>query len=156
MIIFEKNIKYFGSYSTFDCEKNMEDFFVCDCTFDTVFELINSKEEINYQQMVEIINKKFSDHLLFDFFEVSIIICKESFLYYRKIRKSDFASMKCFMHLFKIDGFFIGVCSICLIKDILKNPEIFNHFKLVDKSRSNGIYLYLQLPIRTDDSNDSS
>ena len=156
MIKFQKIIKYFGGYSSFDCEKKMEDFFVCDCTFDIVFKLLNSEEEINYHELIEIIKMKFPDHLLFDFFEASIIICKNTFLYYRKIRESNFSSEKCCVHLFKIDGFFIGVCIICLMKDVMKNSEIFNHFKLQDKFRSNGTYLYMQLPIRTDDGNEFS
>ena len=156
MIKFQKIVKYFGGYSSFDCEKKMEDFFICDCTFDTVFELLYSVEEINYHEMVEIIKKKFPDHLFFDFFEASIITCKETFLYYRKIRKSDFSSEKCCVHLFKIDGFFIGVCTICFMKDVMKNSDFFNHFKLLDKFRSNGTYLYMQLPIRRDDGDEFS
>ena len=155
MILFRKKIKYFGGYSSVDCEKKMEDFFACNCTFDNLFKLLHSEEEINYHEMVEIIKIKFPDHLIFDFFEVSILMCKETFLYYRKIRNSDFSSEKCCVHLFKIDGFVIGVCVICLMKDIMKNSMIFfNHFKLIDKFRSNGTYLYMQLPIRTDDGDD--
>ena len=152
MIKFQKIIKYFGGYSSFDCQKKMEDFFVCHCTFDIIFKLLNSEEEINYHELTEIIKKKFPNHLFFDFFEASIITCKDTFLYYRKVRKSNFSSEKCCVHLFKIDGFFIGVCSICLMKDVMKNSsESFNHFKLQDKFRSNGTYIYMQLPIRTDD-----
>ena len=152
MIKFRKIIKYFGGYSSFDCEKTMEDFFVCHCTFDIVFKLLNSEEEINYHELTEKIKKEFPNHLFFDFLETSIITCKETFLYYRKVRRSNFSTEKCYVHLFKIDGFFIGVCSICLMKDVMKNSdENFNHFKLKNKFRSNGTYIYMQLPIRTDE-----
>ena len=157
MIKFRKIIKYFGGYSSFDYEKKMEDFFVCDCTFDIVFKFLNSEIEINYHKLIELIKKEFPDHLYFDFFESSIITCKETFLYYRQIRKSDFSSEKCCVNLFKIDGFFIGVCVICLMKDVMKNcRESFNHFMLQHKSRSNGTYLFMQLPVRTDDWNELS
>ena len=156
MITFRKEIKYLGGYSSFDCEKKMEDFFICDCAFDTVYNFLYIEKEINYDEFEEKIKKKFPDHLLFDFFETSIIVCKESFLFYRKIRKSDFSSEKCCVNLFKIDGFFIGVCTICFMKEVMKNSEPFNHFKLQDQFRSNGTYLYMQLPIRTDDWNEFS
>ena len=151
MIKFEKIIKFYNGYSGFDTQKKMEDFFVCDCVFDSVFRKLFSCDEINYSELIVTIKKKFSDHLFFDFFESSIIICKNTFFYYRKIRGDDFVKEKCCVNLFKVDGYFVGVCVICFMKDVMKNSNILNHFKLDDRFRSNGTYLYMQLPIRTDD-----
>lgn len=155
MIRFQKIIKFYNGYVSFDSEKKMKDFFVCDCVFDCLFKKLSSKNEINYDELVAVVKKKYSDHLFFDFFESSIMICKSTFFYYRKIRKDDFVKEKCCVNLFKIDGYFIGVCVICFMKDVMKS-DILNHFKLDDRFRSNGTYLYMQLPIRTDNGNVNS
>ena len=76
-------------------------------------------------------------------------MCKYSFLYYRKIRKSNFTKENCCPEFLKIDV--IVVCLICLMKDIIFNLDLnfLTHFRLVDRFRNNGLYLYMQLPIRT-------
>ena len=149
MIQYNKIIETFGS-------GKIEDFFVCDCIFDDLLMFMLSIEKITYNEIISKLQEKRPNGFLFlNFYDSSILICKNSFLHYRKIRKSNFVNERCCPEFLKINGEVIVVCLICLIKDIIVNLNLnfFKHFRLVDRFRSNGLYLYMQLPIRTYDEN---
>ena len=150
MIQYNKIIQTFGS-------GKIEDFFVCNCIFDDLLVLISSPGEISYNDIIsKLIEEKRSDGILFlKFYDTSILICENSFNYYTKIRKNNFVSEKCCPDFLKINGQYISVCVICFMKDIVSNLHLnfFEHFRLVDKQRLNGLFLYLQLPIITYDEN---
>ena len=144
MIQFNKIIKKIND--------KIEDFFVCDCLIDGLFSFLVSIEEITYNDIIsKLKEKKPADFLFFNLFSISILMCKCSFLHYRKIRKDNFVKVSCCPEFFKIDGEYTTVCRICLAKDIVTNSNLnfFTHFRLVVRFRKNGIYLYMQLPIRT-------
>ena len=145
MIQFDKIIKTFG-------DGKIEDFFVCDCVFDDMLSFLLSDEKITYNDIISKLQEKKPNGFLFlNFYDASILMCKYSFLYYRKIRKNNFTKKNCCPEFLKIDGEIIVVCLICLMKDIIVNLDLnfLTHFRLVDQFRSNGLYLYMQLPIRT-------
>lgn len=149
MIQFNKIIERFTN-------GKIEDFFVCDCVFDDLFSFLFSIEKMTYNDITSKLQEKNPNGFLFlNFYDASILMCKYSFLYYRKIRKNNFVKEGCCPEFLKIDGEVTVVCYICLLKDILVNLNLdfFTHFKLVDRFRSNGLYLYLQLPIRTSTEN---
>ena len=130
----------------------IEDFFVCDCLLDDVLFFLLSVEDITYNDIISKLQEKRPNGFLFlNFYDASIFMCKDSFLYYRKIRKNNFVKEGCCPEFLKIDGEVIVVCIICLMKDILVNLDLnfLTRFRLVDRFRSNGLYLYMQLPIRT-------
>ena len=144
MIQFNKIIKTFA-------DGKIEDFFVCDCVFDDILSFLLSNEKITYNDIISKLEKKKPNGFLFlNFYDASILMCKYSFLYYRKIRKSNFTKKNCCPEFLKIDGEIIVVCLICLMKDIIVNLDLkfLTHFRLVDRFRTNGLYLYMQLPIR--------
>ena len=145
MIQFNKIIRYNNN-------SKIEDFFVCDCVFDDVLSFLVSIEKITYNDIISKLQEKNPNGFLFlNFYDASIFMCKYSFLYYRKIRKNNFVKESCCPEFLKIDGEVTVVCLICLIRDIVVNLNLnfFTHFRLVDRFRSNGLYLYMQLPIRT-------
>ena len=130
----------------------IEDFFVCNCIFDDLLSFLLSIEKITYNDIIlKLEEKKPNGFLFLHFYDASILMCGCSFLYYRKIRKNNFLKESCCPEFLKIDGEVIHVCLICLIRDIVVNSNlnVFKHFRLVDRFRSNGLYLYMQLPIRT-------
>ena len=144
MIQFNKIIEKFNG--------KMEDFFVCDCLFEDLFSFMVSDERITYNDIILKLQEKRSKGFLFlNMFSSLILICKNSFLYYREIRKNNFVKESCCPEVLITDGEITPVCYICLMKDIVINLHLdfFKHFRLVDHFRSNGLYLYLQLPIRT-------
>ena len=145
MIQFSKIIKR-------SINSKIEDFFVCDCVLDYVCFFLSSTEKITYDDIISKLQKKRPNGFLFlNFYDASILMCKYSFLYYRKIRKNNFVKEGCCPEFLKIDGEVTTVCLICLMKDIVANSNLkfLTHFRLVDRFRSNGLYLYMQLPIRT-------
>ena len=145
MIQFNKIIKR-------SINSKIEDFFVCDCVFDDVLYFLLSIEKITYNEIISKLQEKRPNGFLFlNFYDVSILMCKYSFLYYRKIRKNNFVKESCCPEFLKIDGEVTVVCLICLMKDIVVNSDLnfLTHFRLVDRFRSNGLYLYMQLPIRS-------
>ena len=130
----------------------IEDFFVCDCVLDDVLFFLLSIEKITYNEIISKLQEERPMGFLFlNFYDASILMCKYSFLYYRKIRKNNFVKESCCPEFLKIDGEVTAVCLICLMKDIVVNVDqnFLTHFRLVDRFRSNGLYLYMQLPIRT-------
>ena len=130
----------------------IEDFFVCHCVFEDLLSFILSIEKITYNDIISKLQEKRPSGFLFlNFYDASILMCKYSFSYYRKIRKNNFVKESCCPEFLKIDGEVIAVCIICLMKDIFVNLDLnfLTHFRLVDRFRSNGLYLYMQLPIRT-------
>ena len=147
MIQYNKIIQTFGT-------GKIEDFFVCNCIFDDLLILISSPEKISYNDIISKIEKP-DGFLFLKFYYTSILICKNSFEYYIKIRKNNFVDEKCSPDLLKINGNYISVCVICFMKDIISNLHLnfFEHFRLIDKHRLNGLFLYLQLPIITFDEN---
>ena len=150
MIQYNKIIQTFGT-------GKIEDFFVCNCIFDDLLIFISSSEKISYNDITsKLVEEKRPNGFLFlKFYDTSILICKNSFEYYKKIRKDNFVSEKCCPEILKINGKFIPVCLICFMKDIVSNLHLnfFEHFRLVDQFRSNGLFIYMQLPIRTYDEN---
>ena len=144
MIQFNKIIGRFDS--------KIEDFFVCNCLFDDLLSFVLSSEKITYNEIISKLEEKKPNGFLFlNFYDASILICGCSFLFYRKIRKNNFVKESCCPEFLKIDDEVIVVCLICLMRDIVVNSNlnVFKHFRLVDRFRSNGLYLYMQLPIRT-------
>ena len=134
----------------------IEDFFVCDCIFDDLLMILLSIEKITYNEIISKLQEQRPNGFLFlNFYDSSILMCKDSFLHYRRIRKSNFVKERCCPEFLKINGEVIVVCLICLMKDIVVNLNLnfFEHFRLVDQFRNNGLYLYMQLPIRTYDKN---
>ena len=149
MIQYNKIIDTFGS-------GKIEDFFVCDCIFDDLLMFMLSIEKITYNEIISKLQEQRPNGFLFlNFYDSSILMCKDSFLHYRRIRKSNFVKEGCCPEFLKINGEVICVCLICLMKDIIVNLNLnfFKHFRLVDRFRTNGLYLYMQLPIRTYDKN---
>ena len=149
MIQYNKIIKTFGN-------GKIEDFFVCDCIFDDLLMFILSTKKNTYNEIISRLEEKKPNGFLFlNFYDSSILICKNSFLHYRKIRKNDFTSERCCPEFLKINGEVITVCLICFMKDIVVNLNLnfFKHFRLVDRFRANGLFIYMQLPIRTFDEN---
>ena len=149
MIQYNKIIETFGS-------GKIEDFFVCDCIFDDLLMFLLSIEKITYNEIISKLQEQRPNSFLFlNFYDSSILMCKDSFLHYRRIRKSNFVKERCCPEFLKINGEVIVVCLICLMKDIVVNLNLnfFKHFRLVDQFRTNGLYLYMQLPIRTYDKN---
>ena len=149
MIQFGKLIKTFGN-------GKIEDFFVCNCIFDDLLTFILSTEKITYNNIISKLEEKRPNGFLFlNFYDSSILICKDSFLHYKKIRKNNFTSERCCPEFLKINGEVIIVCLICFMKDIVSNLNLnfFEHFRLVDRFRNNGLFIYMQLPIRTFDEN---
>ena len=149
MIQYNKIIQTFGT-------GKIEDFFVCNCIFDDLLTFIISVEKISYNEIVSKLEEKRPNGFLFlKFYDSSILICKNSFLNYKKIRKNNFTSEGCCPEILKINGEFIHVCLICFMKDIVSNLNLnfFEHFRLVDRFRTNGLFIYMQLPIRTFDEN---
>ena len=145
MIQFNKIIETFSN-------GKIEDFFVCDCVFDDLLSFLLSIEKMTYNDIISKLEEKKPNGFLFlNFYDASILMCKYSFLYYRKIRKNNFIKESCCPEFLKINGEVIVVCLICLMKDIIVNLDLnfLTHFRLVDRFRSNGLYLYMQLPIRT-------
>ena len=145
MIQYSKIIKTFGN-------GKIEDFFVCNCIFDDLLMFILSTEQITYNNIISKLEEKRPNGFLFlNFYNSSILICKNSFLHYKKIRKINFTSERCCPEFLKIDGEIIIVCLICLMKDIVVNSKLdfFKHFRLVDQFRTNGLFIYMRLPIRT-------
>ena len=150
MIQFNKIIKRSGNSNS-----KIEDFFVCDCVFDDLLSFLVSDEKITYNDIISKLQEKKPKGFLFlNFYDASILICKYSFLYYRKIR-NNFLKESCCPEFIKIDGRVTAVCLICLMKDIIVNLNLnfLTHFRLVDRFRSNGLYLYMRLPIRTSTDN---
>ena len=149
MIQYKKIIKTFAS-------GKIEDFFICNCILDDLLFLLFSTEEISYNEIISKLEEKRPNGFLFlKFYDSSILICKNSFLQYKKIRKDNFLNDGCCPEILKIDGEFIHVCLICFMKDIVSNLHLnfFEHFRLVDRFRRNGLFIYMQLPIRTFDEN---
>ena len=149
MIQYNKIIETFGS-------GKIEDFFVCDCIFDDLLMFLLSIEKITYNEIISKLQEQRPNGFLFlNFYDSSILMCKDSFLHYRRIRKSNFVKEGCCPEFSKINGEVICVCLICLMKDIVVNLNLnfFKHFRLVDRFRTNGLYLYMRLPIRTYDQN---
>ena len=149
MIQYNKIIETFGN-------GKIEDFFVCNCIFDDLLMFILSTEKITYNEIISRLEEKRPNGFLFlNFYDSSILICKNSFLHYKKIRKNDFRSKRCCPEFLKINGEVIVVCLICLMRDIVVNFNLnfFQHFRLVDRFRTNGLFIYMQLPIRTFDEN---
>ena len=134
----------------------IEDFFVCDCIFDDLLMFILSTKKITYNEIISKLEEKRPNGFLFlQFYDSSILICKNSFLHYKKIRKNIFTSEGCCPEILKINDEFISVCTICFMKDIISNLNLnfFKHFRLVDRFKTNGLFIYMQLPIRTSDEN---
>lgn len=146
MIQYNKIIQTFGT-------GKIEDFFVCNCIFDDLLMFILSTEKITYNDIISKLEEKRPNGFLFlNFYDSSILICKDSFLHYKKIRKSNFTSERCCPEFLKINGEVIIVCLICFLKDIITRSlkmNFFKYFRLVDQFRTNGVFIYMQLPIRT-------
>ena len=149
MIQYNKIIQTFGN-------GKIEDFFVCNCILDDLLFLLFSTEEISYNEFISKLEEKRANGFLFlKFYDSSILICKNSFLQYKKIREDDFLNDGCCPEILKIDEEVIHVCLICFMKDIISNLHLnfFEHFRLADRFRRNGLFIYMQLPIRTFDEN---
>ena len=149
MIQFDKKIKTIA-------DGKIEDFFICNCVFDDLYSFLVSDEKITYNEIIsELEEKKPNGFLFLKFYDASILMCKDSFLFYRKIRKSNFTKESCCPEFLKINGEIIVVCLICFMKDILVNLHLnfLIHFRLLDRFRTNGLFIYMQLPIRTFDEN---
>ena len=141
MIQFEKIIKTVND--------KIEDFFICDCLFDDLNSFLLSFEKMTYNDIISELGKRKPKGFFFlEFYDSSVLICKDSFLYYQKIRKSRFLKEQCCQTFLDIGGELIAVCYICFIKDILSNFNLnfFIHFRLANRFRNNGLYSYLQLP----------
>ena len=149
MIQFNKIIKRSGN-------SKIEDFFVYDCVFDDLLSFLLSDEKIRYNDIISKLQEKKPKGFLFlNFYDASILMCKYSFLYYRKIRKNNFVKESCCPEFLTIDGELTVVCLIYFMRDIIVNLNLnfLTHFRLVDRFRSNGLYLYMRLPIRTSTEN---
>ena len=133
----------------------IEDIFACDCFLEDLLYFLFSNKKITYDEIIRKLEEvKPNGYLLLKFYDGSIMMCKHSFLYHRLIRNSNFVKEKCCPEFLKIDGEVVTVCLICLMKDVIVNSSNFlTHFRLVDEFRGNGLYLYMQLPIRTYDKN---
>ena len=129
----------------------IEDFFVCDCFFDTAFDfLINEKKfSSNYDEFSKEMEKKYPTHcLLLSFVGCSVMICKQSFQYYLTLKNEPFLRRNCILNFISLNGKTTAICVACLIKSILQDKTfLLKHFRLIDECRDNGTYLHLLLPI---------
>ena len=133
----------------------IEDFFVCDCFFDIVFDfLINERRNlgISYYEFSNEVEKKFPTNcLLLSFIGCAVMICKQSLQYYLALKNEPFLKRSCIPNFISLNGERTAICVACLIKSILENDVTFflKHFRLAEEYRSNETCLHLLLPIRT-------
>ena len=132
----------------------IEDFFVCDCFFDIVFDfLINERDfGISYDEFSNEMEKKYPTHcLLLSFIGCAVMICKQSLQYYLALKNEPFLKRSCIPNFISLNGERTAICVACLIKSILENDVTFflKHFRLAEEYRSNETCLHLLLPIRT-------
>ena len=133
----------------------IEDFFVCDCFFDIVFNfLINERRNlgISYYEFSNEVEKKFPTNcLLLSFIGCAVMICKQSLQYYLALKNEPFLKRSCIPNFISLNGERTAICVACLIKSILENDVTFflKHFRLAEEYRSNETCLHLLLPIRT-------
>ena len=133
----------------------IEDFFVCDCFFDIVFDfLINERRDldISYYEFSNEVEKKFPTNcLLLSFIGCAVMICKQSLQYYLALKNEPFLKRSCIPNFISLNGERTAICVACLIKSILENDVTFflKHFRLAEEYRSNETCLHLLLPIRT-------
>ena len=133
----------------------IEDFFVCDCFFDIVFNfLINERRNlgISYYEFSNDVEKKFPTNcLLLSFIGCAVMICKQSLQYYLALKNEPFLKRSCIPNFISLNGERTAICVACLIKSILENDVTFflKHFRLAEEYRSNETCLHLLLPIRT-------
>ena len=133
----------------------IEDFFVCDCFFDIVFDfLINERRDldISYYEFSNEVEKKFPTNcLLLSFIGCAVMICKQSLQYYLALKNEPFLKRSCIPNFISLNGERTAICIACLIKSILENDVTFflKHFRLAEEYRSNETCLHLLLPIRT-------
>ena len=133
-------------------ENVVEDLYVCDCIFDTVFDLLMIKKEFDdYNKIVSEMERKYpTHHLFFSFGCCGVMMCKKSFQYYHALKNESFLHEYCIPNFIGLNGEMTAICVVCLIKSILADiTGFFKHFRLIDKFRENDTHLYLQLPIRT-------
>lgn len=149
MIQYKTIIKTFGN-------GKIEDFLLCNCMLDDLLSILLSTKEISYNEIISKFEEKKPNGFIFlKFYNLSILICKNSFLQYTEIRKDNFLNDGCCPELLKINSEFLSFCLICFIKDVTSNLNLkfFEHFRLVDQFRDNDVFIYMQLPIRTFDEN---
>ena len=133
----------------------IEDFFVCDCFFDIVFDfLINERRDldISYYEFSNEVEKKFPTNcLLLSFIGCAVMICKQSLQYYLALKNEPFLKRSFIPNFISLNGERTAICVACLIKSILENDVTFflKHFRLAEEYRSNETCLHLLLPIRT-------
>ena len=131
----------------------IEDFFVCDCFFDVVFDfLINERNfDGNYYKFSKEMEKKYPTHcLLLSFIGCAVMICKQSLQYYLALKNEPFLKRNCIPNFINLNGERTAICVACLNKSILSDITFFfKHFRLSDEYRDNETYLHLLLPIRT-------
>ena len=130
----------------------IEDFFVCDCFFDVVFDfLVNERNDSSYDEFSKKMEKKYPTHsLLLSFIGCAVMICKQSLQYYLALKNEPFLKRSCIPNFISLNGERTAICVACLIKSILDDMTFFlKQFRLVDKYRDNETCLHLLLPIRT-------
>ena len=130
----------------------VEDFYVCDCLFDTVFDLLIMKKKFDgYDKIAREKEKKYPTHHLFlSFSGCAVMLCKKSFQYYHALKNESFLQKHCIPNFISLNGETTAICVVCLIKSILADiTGFFKHFRLVDRFRDNDTRLYLRLPVRT-------
>ena len=131
----------------------IEDFFVCDCFFDVVFDFLINERNFggSYYEFSKEMEKKYPTHcLLLSFIGCAVMICKQSLQYYLALKNEPFLKRNCIPNFISLNGETTAICVACLIKSILADITFFlKHFRLADEYRDNETCLHLLLPIRT-------
>ena len=131
----------------------IEDFFVCDCFFDVVFDFLINERNFGgsyYEFSKEMANKYPTHCLLLSFIGCAVMICKQSLQYYLALKNEPFLKRNCIPNFISLNGETTAICVACLIKSILADITFFlKHFRLSDEYRDNETCLHLLLPIRT-------
>ena len=136
MIEFQKIIKIY-SYQ-------LQDIFCCDCLFDKITTLLfSSKEFINYDEFMNVIEEEFEKDIFinFVFSGTFLLVCKSTIKFILENNEtSPLMKRSCITDLIELENEKIRICTVCFLQIIERN-NLLKKFKLEEKLRNDYLFL---------------
>ena len=136
MIEFQKIIKIY-SYQ-------LQDIFCCDCLFDKITTLLfSSKEFINYDEFMNVIEEEFEKDIFinFVFSGTFLLVCKSTIKFILENNEtSPLMKRSCITDLIELNNEEIRLCTVCFLQ-IMERTNFFKKFKLEEKLRNDYLFL---------------
>ena len=136
MIEFQKITKIY-SYQ-------LQDIFCCDCLFDKITTLLfSSKEFINYDEFMNVIEEEFEKDIFinFVFSGTFLLVCKSTIKFILENNEtSPLMKRSCITDLIELNNEEIRLCTVCFLQ-IMERTNFFKKFKLEEKLRNDYLFL---------------